>query len=220
MRFVCPSCANSNPTVQVLDHERSLNGNKRKTAAKNVYLNLYRSSLFYLFWVNLIFLSYFQIHNLPCISVLPQSRWFLTGVAQLKSYCFVFRLLYFSALSKLLELLLLSQGRADLKGNTQGCSPFFKAQTWVWENRNNILDIYAELTQKTVFEQWVLSWNSYLRISSNNCRKAVAFFYFKSTGMFYENWAILPGEKGLIFSGLAGLMRNFLDSQIWLTIVV
>lgn len=185
-----------------------------------MHLNLHRSYFFSLkLWVNLIFFSYFQIHNLPCISVLPHSRWFLTGVAQLNSYCIVSRLSYFSALSKLLELLLLLQGRAQLKRNTQGCSPFLKAQTWVWDKRNNILDVYAEVTQKTVFEQWVFSWNSYLRISLKNYREAVAFFYFKSTGKLYENWTILSDGKGLIFSGLAWLMRNFLDSQIWLKIV-
>lgn len=95
----------------------------------------------------------------------------------------------------------------------------FKAQTSVWDKRNKILDIHAEWAQKTVFEQWVLSWNSYLRISLKNFRETVAFFCSKSTGKLYENWTILPDEKGLIFSGLAWLMRKSLDSQIWLKIV-
>lgn len=160
-RFTCSSHANSNLTVQILDCQRSLSGNKGKSKLhQRMCILACTGVLFFpLLWVNLIFLGCFQIHNLPCNSVVPHSRWFLTGVAQLNFYCFVSRLSYFSALSKLLELLPLLQGRALLKGNTQVCCVFFMHKDKFGVRGMTCL-MFMQYQLQRLFEQWVLSYNS------------------------------------------------------------
>lgn len=160
-RFACSSHANSNLTEQIFDHQRSLSGNKEKSELHQKMCIVACTSVLFFpsLWVHLIFLSCFQIHNLPWNLVLPHSRWFLTGDAQLSFYCFVSTLSYFSALSKLLEPLPLLQGRTLLNGNTQACCHFFMHQA-EFGIRGMTFLMCVQYQLWRLFLKWISPYNS------------------------------------------------------------